>query len=68
MMRRFLRGFMAPALLLTVGCISADQRRFEAHVRDKPALDFELEALDGGNVKLSDFRGKPVLLAFWAHG
>ena len=30
------------------------------------APDFELQTLDGMNLKLSDFRGKAVLLNFWA--
>ena len=34
--------------------------------RGQMAPDFELEALDGKKVKLSDFRGKAVLLNFWA--
>ena len=35
-------------------------------VRGQVAPDFELQALDHKNVKLSDFRGKAVLLNFWA--
>ncbi|WP_171651767.1 redoxin domain-containing protein [Paenibacillus foliorum] len=30
------------------------------------APDFELEALGGGQIKLSDYRGKKVLVNFWA--
>lgn len=31
-----------------------------------PAPDFTLETLDGGPITLSDLRGKPVLINFWA--
>jgi peroxiredoxin Q/BCP len=31
----------------------------------KPAPDFELETDEGERVKLSDFRGKPVVLYFY---
>ena len=32
----------------------------------KPAPVFALPALDGRTVRLEDYRGKPVLLFFWA--
>src|SRR5271165_4735838 len=35
-------------------------------LQGQPAPDFSLTALDGKTVKLSDFRGKAVLLNFWA--
>lgn len=34
--------------------------------RDLPSQDFTLEALNGDKVSLSSFRGKVVLLSFWA--
>ena len=35
-------------------------------VRGRTAPEFELTSLDGKRVRLSDFRGKAVLLNFWA--
>lgn len=32
----------------------------------RPAPNFTLPDLNGGNKKLSDWRGKPVLIIFWA--
>ncbi len=42
------------------------QARIAGDVRGQTAPDFELSDLDGKNVKLSDYRGKAVLLNFWA--
>jgi peroxiredoxin/outer membrane lipoprotein-sorting protein len=33
---------------------------------NKPAPDFEAKTIDGEKLRLSDLRGKPVLLNFWA--
>ncbi len=49
-------------LLLAGGCASTAIK-----VGDR-APDFQLSSLDGRTVKLSDFRGKPILLSFWAYG
>ena len=38
----------------------------ENGLKDKPAPEFSLESLDGKNIRLADFRGKGVLLNFWA--
>jgi peroxiredoxin len=37
-----------------------------APVAGHPAPDFELKTLEGEMVRLSDFKGKPVLINFWA--
>jgi peroxiredoxin/outer membrane lipoprotein-sorting protein len=33
---------------------------------NRPAPDFELKTLEGETMRLSDLRGRPVLLSFWA--
>lgn len=51
------------ALLLAVAlCIG-----FTAQAEERPlAPDFALRAVDGSNLRLSEFRGEVVLLSFWA--
>ncbi len=37
-----------------------------AQMKGQPAPEFTLQSLDGKTVRLADFRGKGVLLNFWA--
>src|SRR5260370_38588901 len=48
---------------------SADSQSPEAEasqMRGKPAPAFTLATLDGKKVSLSDYKGRPVLVKFWA--
>lgn len=49
------------AVLVLSGCDSRQPRS----IRGK-ATDFTLRSIDGKDVRLSDFRGKAVMLEFWA--
>lgn len=42
------------------------EKNVSAKVDDKKAVDFKLKTPDGKEIKLSDYRGKVVLLDFWA--
>ncbi|HET9281763.1 MAG TPA: TlpA disulfide reductase family protein [Candidatus Angelobacter sp.] len=54
-----------PALLLRVVAIAVLGFAFTANASDV-APDFELHDLKGSPHKLADYRGKPVVLNFWA--
>ena len=56
------------AIAMLAGCSAKNGRQQVSKLENKPAPDFELTALDGGRVKLSELRGKPILLAFFAYG
>ena len=67
------RSFLAVPILLSLmialaGCVSPDRenRRYQHALIEKPAPDFTLRDLKGNQVSLSDFRGQPVVLNFWA--
>ena len=51
--------------LATVGC-SVGFSPAQGPQVGKLAPDFQLQSLDGQTVSLSDLRGKPVLINFWA--
>ena len=62
-MNRMLTGVLVVILTLVLligGCSSP------APQVGKPAPDFQLPNLEGQAISLSDFRGMPVLLNFWA--
>jgi len=67
--RRRAAAALAVALLLPLAAAAApdfaalDIQRYEA---PKPAPEFTLPDLDGRPVKLTDLRGKVVLLFYWA--
>ena len=56
------------AVAIFAGCSARNGGHGTSHLNGKPAPDFELTGLDGKRVKLSDFRGKPVLLSFFGYG
>ncbi len=60
---------MVVALMLVFGFKLArrsSQRLGAAQTQNGAAPDFTLQSLDGKTVHLSDFRGKPIVLNFWA--
>jgi peroxiredoxin len=50
-------------LAVLIGCTRSDDRSTAA---SGDAPNFKLQDLNGKTVRLSDFRGKPVVLDFWA--
>ncbi len=60
---KLLIAFSVALLVLSSGSISAQEK---SKYIDKPAPGFSLFDLDGQKVKLSDFKGKVVLVDFWA--
>lgn len=61
----YLGGDIAEGALGTGGAVVAAKNGNESQERIK-APDFTVYDNDGKQVKLSDFRGKPVVLNFWA--
>ena len=53
-------ALLLASMLLVSGCSSP------APQVGKQAPDFQLPNLEGQSISLSDFRGSPILLNFWA--
>jgi cytochrome oxidase Cu insertion factor (SCO1/SenC/PrrC family) len=53
----------SPSQLECPSCNSFGIQRFQ---EKKQAPSFSLKSLDGKQVSLSDFKGKPVVIVFWA--
>ena len=69
-MIRRLTFVVATLALLTTGSAGAApdfaSLQVQSYQPPKPAPTFALPSLDGRTVRLEDFRGKVVLLFFWA--
>ncbi len=57
---------VAALAVALVCCALPEQPYLKAEKDRKPAPDFSLKDASGASVKLSDYRGKVVLLNFWA--
>ncbi|MDQ7037766.1 MAG: TlpA disulfide reductase family protein [Aquificota bacterium] len=59
-------GILLVAILLYLGFFTNTGSGPDTGLQGKEAPDFEATTLDGRRIKLSDLRGKIVLLNFWA--
>jgi peroxiredoxin len=61
------RAFLLATTLLLAGCTHAADPEVAAHeLRGKAAPDFSLAGLEGHPLSLADYRGKVVVVAFFA--
>lgn len=67
-MKRLLLGGLAMTALVSAGCTMLHVTSARLRMTNKAAPDFTLTALNGDTVRLSDFRGKSVVLTFFAVG
>ena len=64
--RQVLCVLVVAGLVWVTGPVGRADARSPQVAVEKPAPDFTLTLLSGEKVRLADFRGKVVLLNFWA--
>jgi len=52
-------------LFLTSGC-SGEDKAAESEPEETYKLDFIIPSINGGSINLEDYRGKVIILDFWA--
>ena len=63
-LRRLVLGLFLGGLILAQGC--GDDRNGAGSLAKEAASDFELTLFDGGKFRLSEFKGRPVIINFFA--
>ena len=66
MRRVLLAGCVILSAVLTASFLIASSRAAAPTMVGKDAPDFVLKAMDGRNLRMSEFRGQVVLVNFWA--
>lgn len=66
--RKLLASLAITTAILCTSCSGSSSAKSSSRASDdrKPAPDFTLQDANGDSVKLSDYRGKVILLNFWA--
>lgn len=59
-------GFDSVYALAKSEAVKELKEKLKKEIIDQPAIDFELKSIDGSIVKLSNLKGKVVVLDFWA--
>lgn len=60
------KGYSDTLAVLNKAQIEGSEENLKMKMVNTPAHDFELKDVDGKTVRLSDFKGKVVILDFWA--
>ncbi|MBI2427482.1 MAG: redoxin domain-containing protein [Ignavibacteriales bacterium] len=61
-----IEGFDSVYALAKNEAVKELKAKLKKEIVDRPSIDFELKSIDGSIVKLSDLKGKVVVLDFWA--